>query len=223
MLPLPTPPQGQFKNLVDEIALLPSPVSVGEEKLLLESKISTKHLVLLGAGSQGDQVATGTMSVHEEDEVVRLETSMGTIEVELYTQHAPVTSRNFKELALRGYYDNTIFHRVIKDFMVQGGDPTGTGKGGESAYGGKFEDEASSLRTLKHVGAGVLSMANAGPNTNGSQFFVTLAPTPHLDGKHAIFGRVRSGMGVVERMGSVVTDRNDRPTTDVRIIRASVV
>jgi len=152
-----------------------------------------------------------------------LETSMGTIEVELYTQHAPRTSRNFKELALRGYYDNTIFHRVIKDFMVQGGDPTGTGKGGESAFGGKFEDEASSLRTLKHVGAGVLSMANAGPNTNGSQFFVTLAPTPHLDGKHAIFGRVRSGMGVVERMGSVVTDRNDRPTTDVRIIRASVV
>ena len=191
--------------------------------MLLESKISTKHLVLLGAGSQGDQVATRTMSVHEEDEVVRLETSMGTIEVELYTQHAPVTARNFKALARRGYYDNTIFHRVIKDFMVQGGDPTGTGKGGESAYGGKFEDEASSLRTLKHVGAGVLSMANAGPNTNGSQFFVTLAPTPHLDGKHAIFGRVRSGMGVVERMGSVVTDRNDRPTTDVRIIRASVV
>ena len=201
--------------------------------MLLESKISTK-IRFPGIAGRGAKVmklvsccrlllATRTMSVHEEDEVVRLETSMGTIEVELYTQHAPLTSRNFKELALRGYYDNTIFHRVIKDFMVQGGDPTGTGKGGESAYGGKFEDEASSLRTLKHVGAGVLSMANAGPNTNGSQFFVTLAPTPHLDGKHAIFGRVRSGMGGVERMGSVVTDRNDRPTTDVRIIRASVV
>ncbi|UPQ99435.1 cyclophilin-type peptidyl-prolyl cis-trans isomerase [Chloropicon primus] len=151
---------------------------------------------------------------------VRVETTMGGFEVEVYNKHAPKTANNFVQLAKRGYYDGTTFHRVIPGFMIQGGDPTGTGKGGSSIYGGKFEDEQTSLRTLKHVGAGVLSMANAGPNTNGSQFFITLAPTPHLDGKHTIFGRISSGMAVVERLGSVVTDRNDRPTTEVKILRA---
>lgn len=149
----------------------------------------------------------------------------GTIVVELYTDHAPKTCRNFLELSRRGYYDNTIFHRIIADFMIQGGDPTGTGRGGESIYtsaDGKstFEDEIHP--GLRHTGAGVLSMANAGPNTNGSQFFITLAPTPWLDGKHTIFGRVRSGMGVVQRMGLVKTE-NDRPVQDVKIIRARVV
>eukprot|EP00884_Botryococcus_braunii_P015862 jgi/Botrbrau1/295/Bobra.0022s0261.2 len=110
------------------------------------------------------------------------------------------------------------FHRVIKDFMIQGGDPTGTGRGGESIYGGKFEDEIN--RELHHTGAGILSMANAGPNTNGSQFFITLGPQPHLDGKHSIFGRVYSGMGVVKRLGNVQTDAHDRPTSDVRILKA---
>lgn len=105
--------------------------------------------------------------------------------------------------------------------MIQGGDPTGTGRGGESAFGGKFKDEIS--RELKHTGAGILSMANAGPNTNGSQFFVTLAPTPHLDGKHAIFGRVCQGMDVVRDLGNVQTDRNDRPKADVRILAARQV
>ncbi|CAI7856649.1 unnamed protein product, partial [Closterium sp. NIES-53] len=99
--------------------------------------------------------------------------------VQLYHKHAPKTCRNFLELSRRGYYNGTKFHRVIKDFMAQGGDPTGTGRGGESIYGAKFEDEIT--RELKHTGAGVLSMANAGPNTNGSQFFLTLAPTPWLD------------------------------------------
>ena len=99
--------------------------------------------------------------------------------------------------------------------MIQGGDPTGTGRGGESIYGGKFEDEIT--RQLKHTGAGILSMANAGPNTNGSQFFVTLGPTPHLDGKHTIFGRVYSGMGVVERIGMVPTDKEDRPKNPITI------
>merc|ERR1719243_573126 len=95
---------------------------------------------------------------------VTLVTSMGNIELELYWQHAPKTVHNFVELARKGYYDNVIFHRIIKDFMIQGGDPTGTGKGGESIYGGKFQDEIK--RELKHTGAGVVSMANAGPNTN---------------------------------------------------------
>uniref|UniRef100_A0A9I9CWB3 Peptidyl-prolyl cis-trans isomerase n=1 Tax=Cucumis melo TaxID=3656 RepID=A0A9I9CWB3_CUCME len=114
---------------------------------------------------------------------VTLETSMGSFTVELYFKHAPRTCRNFIELSRRGYYDNVKFHRIIKDFIVQGGDPTGTGRGGESIYGKKFEDEIKP--ELKHTGAGILSMANAGPDTNGSQFFITLAPCPSLDGKHS--------------------------------------
>lgn len=110
------------------------------------------------------------------------------------------------------------FHRIIRDFMIQGGDPTGTGRGGTSIYGEKFEDELN--RELKHTGAGVLSMANAGPNTNGSQFFITLGPQPHLDGKHTVFGRVYSGMEVIKRMGNVQTDAHDRPTTEVKILSA---
>jgi peptidyl-prolyl cis-trans isomerase-like 1 len=104
--------------------------------------------------------------------------------------------------------------------MVQGGDPTGTGRGGSSIFGEKFEDEIDP--GLKHTGAGILSMANAGPNTNGSQFFVTLAPTPWLDGKHTIFGRVKSGMGTVKRMGMVKTASEDRPVEDVKIVKARV-
>lgn len=118
-------------------------------------------------------------------------------------------------LAYKGYYNNTPVHRIIRDFMVQMGDPTGTGRGGESVYGGKFEDEIT--RNLKHTGAGVVSMANAGPNTNGSQFFVTLKSTPWLDGKHTIFGRIYSGMGVIQRMGMVATDADDRPQQPIMI------
>lgn len=105
--------------------------------------------------------------------------------------------------------------------MLQTGDPTGTGRGGTSIYGEKFEDEISS--SLKHTGAGILSMANSGPNTNGSQFFITLAPTPWLDGKHTIFGRVTRGMGIVKRMGLVRTGPEDRPVEEVRIVRARVL
>ena len=154
-------------------------------------------------------------------QTVVLETSMGSITVELYTQHAPKTCQNFSTLCSRNYYNGTVFHRIIPDFMIQGGDPTGTGRGGASIFGDKFEDEIRG--DLKHTGAGVLSMANSGPNTNGSQFFVTLAPTPWLDGKHKIFGRVRSGMKVVQRMGIVKTEGEDRPVEEVRIVRARVV
>ena len=136
-------------------------------------------------------------------------TSAGQFTLELYYQHTPKTCHNIAELSRLGYYNGTTFHRVIRDFMIQGGDPTGTGRGGESVYGGKFEDEIT--RQLKHTGAGIFSMANAGPNTNGSQFFITLAPAPHLDGKHTIFGRVSEGMGVVERIGMVGVDKEDKP------------
>uniref|UniRef100_A0A1D1Z8C1 Peptidyl-prolyl cis-trans isomerase n=2 Tax=Anthurium amnicola TaxID=1678845 RepID=A0A1D1Z8C1_9ARAE len=151
---------------------------------------------------------------------VTLETSMGPVTVEMYYRHTPKTCRNFVELARSGYYDSVIFHRIIKDFVVQGGDPTGTGRGGVSIYGSKFEDEIRS--ELKHTGAGILSMANAGPNTNGSQFFITLAPAQSLDGKHTIFGRVCGGMEVIKRLGSVQTDKNDRPIHEVKILRATV-
>lgn len=152
---------------------------------------------------------------------ILLETTMGSITVELYHNHAPKTCQNFSTLAQRGYYNNVIFHRIIPDFMVQGGDPTGTGRGGSSIFGDKFEDEIKP--TLKHTGAGILSMANSGPNTNGSQFFITLAPTPWLDGKHTIFGRVKSGMKIVQRMGLVRTNAEDRPLEDVKIVKASIL
>jgi peptidyl-prolyl cis-trans isomerase-like 1 len=151
-------------------------------------------------------------------EEVEIVTSLGTFVVELYGEDAPRTCLNFKTLAQQGYFDGTIFHRIIRDFMIQGGDPTGTGRGGRSIYGDKFDDEPNEL---KHVGAGILSMANAGPNTNGSQFFVTLAPCPHLDSKHTIFGRVCRGMDVIKRIGNVQTDRNDRPTQQVTIIKCN--
>jgi peptidyl-prolyl cis-trans isomerase-like 1 len=147
--------------------------------------------------------------------------SKGTIVVELYNHHAPKTCKNFEQLAQRGYDDGTIFHRIIPNFMVQGGDPAGTGRGGASVYGEKFEDEINS--SLKHTGAGILSMANSGPNTNGSQFFITLAPTPWLDGKHTIFGRVKEGLRVVQRMGLVKTDSEDRPIDPVKIVKARPV
>ncbi|XP_043247153.1 peptidyl-prolyl cis-trans isomerase-like 1 [Amphibalanus amphitrite] len=151
---------------------------------------------------------------------VKMQTTMGEIVIELYWEHAPNTCRNFAELSRRGYYNGCKFHRIIKDFMIQGGDPTSTGRGGASIYGNSFKDEISP--ELKHTGAGILSMANSGPDTNGSQFFITLAPTQWLDGKHAIFGRVQSGMDVVKRMGMVETDSGDRPVDDVRISRAEV-
>ncbi|KFM25806.1 Peptidyl-prolyl cis-trans isomerase-like 1 [Auxenochlorella protothecoides] len=143
--------------------------------------------------------------------MVEIQTSMGSFTVELYERQAPRTVQNFIGLAIKGYYDGT----------VVSGDPTGTGRGGTSVFGGKFEDEVT--RELKHTGAGILSMANSGPNTNGSQFFITLAPTPHLDGKHTIFGRVSSGMEVIKRLGNVQTDAGDRPLGEVRIIKARLL
>lgn len=160
------------------------------------------------------------MSNFDQPASVTLETSQGSIVIELYWDHAPRTCRNFAELAKREYYNSCPFHRVIRDFLIQGGDPTGTGRGGASIYGRYFEDEIHP--DLKHTGAGIISMANSGPNTNGSQFFITLAPAQWLDGKHTIFGRVKSGMQVVKRLGMLETDHNDRPVEPVTINRAYV-
>lgn len=152
--------------------------------------------------------------------VAVINTNMGTIEIELFADKTPKTVENFVGLANKGFYDGIIFHRVIADFMLQGGDPTGTGRGGSSLWGGKFEDEFVS--ELRHDTPGILSMANAGPNTNGSQFFITLVPTPWLDGKHTIFGKVINGMNVVEDIGKVKTGPGDKPVEDVIMINVKI-
>ena len=140
-----------------------------------------------------------------------LSTTKGDITVELFDADAPTTVENFRTLAQKGFYDGVIFHRVIKDFMVQGGDPTGTGTGGP---GYEFEDEINDHKIVR----GALAMANAGPNTNGSQFFiVTTDSAPWLDGKHTVFGRVTSGMDVVDDIEGGPTDARDRPRDEVRI------
>jgi peptidyl-prolyl cis-trans isomerase B (cyclophilin B) len=140
-----------------------------------------------------------------------MQTSEGTIGLELFDEDAPKTVANFKKLAGEGFYDGLIFHRVIKDFMIQGGCPQGTGTGGP---GYTFEDEFNDHK----IERGALAMANAGPNTNGSQFFlVTTAAAPWLDGKHTVFGRVTDGMDVVDKLEATETDRGDRPVEDLRI------
>jgi cyclophilin family peptidyl-prolyl cis-trans isomerase len=146
--------------------------------------------------------------------VAVINTNMGKIEIELFADKTPKTVENFVEHANQGYYNGIIFHRVIANFMIQGGDPTGTGRGGESIWGEPFADEI--VPSLKHDVPGILSMANAGPNTNGSQFFITLVATPWLDGKHTVFGKVIAGMDVVNAIGKVATSKpGDKPLQDV--------
>lgn len=150
-----------------------------------------------------------------------IETSMGTIEIQFYPKEAPKAVENFIRLAQKGYYNGVIFHRVIDNFMIQGGDPTGTGRGGESIYGKPFEDEFSP--SLRHDSAGVVSMANSGPGTNGSQFFITLVPTPWLNDRHTIFGHVVKGMDVVKAIGKVETTKpGDKPVKDVVMKKVTI-
>ncbi len=152
-----------------------------------------------------------------------IQTNKGTIRFELLEEDAPITTDNFIQLAERGYYDGVIFHRVIKGFMIQGGDPTGTGRGGEAAAGGKFNDEINKSLDVYKGGylAGTVAMANAGPNTNGSQFFIMHADYP-LPPSYAIFGRVTEGQEVVDAIANTEKDRNDKPTTDVVMEKVTV-
>ena len=151
--------------------------------------------------------------------IVILETNQGEIKVQLFPETAPKTCENFIGLVEKGYYDGLIFHRIIKKFMIQGGDPTGTGRGGESLWGGKFEDELTPK--IKFDRKGLLAMANSGPNTNGSQFFITTIPTPWLNMKHTIFGEVINGYDVVEGLENVsVTPGSNKPLEGQTILRA---
>lgn len=154
------------------------------------------------------------------DKVVVLETNQGTIEIKLMPDVAPKACENFIGLIKRGYYDGIIFHRVIKNFMLQGGDPTATGRGGESIWGRPFEDEFSP--DVKFDRPGLLAMANRGPNTNTSQFFITTRKTPWLNMRHTIFGEIVSGYDVVKKIENTPTDSSDRPVSEQKIIRAYV-
>jgi len=155
-----------------------------------------------------------------DEKTVVLETNQGNIEIKLKIDVAPKACENFIKLAEKGYYNGLIFHRVIKGFMIQGGDPTGTGMGGESIWGKPFEDEVSPV--AKFDGPGILAMANAGPNTNGSQFFITCAKTPWLNMRHTIFGEVVSGLEVVQEIENTPVNAEDRPITEQKIIRAYI-
>lgn len=163
-------------------------------------------LIIVAGGAITGMFTGGTMK----NKVAVFDTSQGTFKIELYEDKAPKTAENFASLAEKGFYDGLVFHRVIEGFMIQGGDPNGDGTGGP---GYSIDDEFG--EGLKHDSAGILSMVNRGPDTGGSQFFITLAPTPWLDGKHAIFGKVVDGMDVVNKIGKLETDQMDRPTNPV--------
>ncbi|HEX7998723.1 MAG TPA: peptidylprolyl isomerase [Pyrinomonadaceae bacterium] len=152
-----------------------------------------------------------------------IQTNMGTIRFELLEQDAPKTTENFRLLAEKGYYDGVIFHRVIKGFMIQGGDPTGTGRGGESAWGGRFNDEINRSSPLYQgsYAAGTVAMANAGPNTNGSQFFIMHVDYP-LPPSYTKFGRVTEGQDVVNAIATTKTGPGDKPISDVTIEKVTI-
>ncbi|MCZ7601769.1 MAG: peptidylprolyl isomerase [Melioribacteraceae bacterium] len=154
--------------------------------------------------------------------VAVVKTNMGTFEMELYPNETPITVTNFVTLAEENFYDSVTFHRIIDGFVIQGGDPTGTGSGGKSIYDGKpYADEF--VPSLRHNSAGILSMANRGPSTNTSQFFITLAPTPHLDDRHTVFGKVINGMDVISKIGKVPTDPQfNRPIDPVIMEKVTI-
>mmetsp|Transcript_15977 Transcript_15977/g.19222 ORF Transcript_15977/g.19222 Transcript_15977/m.19222 type:complete len:160 (+) Transcript_15977:193-672(+) len=151
---------------------------------------------------------------------VTLHTNLGEVKLEIFCDDCPRTAENFLALCASNYYNGTIFHRNIKGFMIQGGDPTGTGKGGESIYGRKFADEIR--EQLQHDKRGMLSMANSGPNTNGSQFFLTYGKHKHLDGTYTLFGRVIGGADVLDIMEKTPTGPDDRPLAEIRINRVTI-
>lgn len=195
------------ESMIDEVEQVQVEIEEIEEEVIEAEEVEAE------AEQMEEKTLEGNMNT-----IVELETSMGTMKIELYDDKAPKTAKNFKDLVEKGFYDGTIFHRVIKDFMIQGGDPTGTGTGGP---GYNIKDEFGP--GLKHDKKGILSMANSGPDTGGSQFFILLVPTPWLDGKHAIFGALTEGMDVLDKIGSTPTGAGDKPKTEVKIIKARVV
>jgi len=174
--------------------------------------------VVLVVAASGCTQAGDNVTEKKSNRYVVFDTSMGTFKAELFEDKTPITAGNFINLSQQGFYDGLIFHRVVDGFMIQGGDPNGDGTGGP---GYTIKDEFHP--SLKHISAGILSMANRGPDTGGSQFFITLAPAPWLDGKHAIFGKIVGGIEVVKAIGGVETGPMDKPIEDVVINSVRIV
>lgn len=170
----------------------------------------------VGVGAEKSKIKEDTFKMPE-NPVVVMETNQGTVELKLFPDIAPKACENFIRLAEKGYYNGIIFHRVIKRFMIQGGDPIGTGRGGESIWGKPFADEVTEKVSFNR--RGLLAMANAGPNTNGSQFFITTVETPWLNMHHTIFGEVIKGYEVVEKIETAKTGPGDRPVEEQKIIK----
>jgi len=175
-----------------------------------------KFLAVLFLVFMINQCAKGALAM--DGKIAVLETNQGVIEIKLMPEVAPKACENFTKLIEKGYYNSLIFHRVIKKFMIQGGDPIGTGSGGKSIWGKPFEDEVSAA--VQFDKPGLLAMANSGANTNGSQFFITTAKTPWLNMKHTIFGEVISGYDVVQKIENTAVDSSDRPISEQKIIKA---
>lgn len=187
---------------------------------LIKRVISLLSLtLLLHAGGLQDSLSK--KSPVSNNPIVVLETTQGQITIELFPKIAPKAVENFLTHVKDGYYDGIVFHRIIKGFMIQGGDPTGTGRGGESIWKKPFADEFAPNVIFDRKG--LLAMANAGPRTNGSQFFITVAPTPWLNGKHTIFGEVKSGYDNVRKLEIVEVGYQDRPTQEQKIIKAHLL
>lgn len=183
------------------------------------AKSGTSGTAAVQSSSQSTaKTAAAAVETDKEIVKVKIETTAGDILVDLYAKEAPKTVANFVKLAQKGFYDGIVFHRVIPDFMIQTGDPEGTGRGGP---GYQFADEFSP--NLKHDGPGVLSMANSGPNTNGSQFFITVAATPWLDGRHSVFGKVTQGMEIAKAISESARDASDRPIKTISMKKVTVL
>jgi len=170
-------------------------------------------VIILGAITL---IMANKTNTNSDNKTAVLETNYGTIKIELYSKEMPITAGNFEKLVREEFYDGVVFHRIIDGFMIQGGDPTGTGAGGP---GYEIKDEFTKT-SLDKNDRGTISMANAGPNTGGSQFFINLVDNNFLDGKHPVFGKVIEGMDVIDKIAKAETDANDRPSEEVRIIKA---
>lgn len=225
----------ETKAILDELnETYKAPEAQNEEKKLAD-KINAAHFSTGKVAASFTCTAMATETVHEaaiiDDDTLRYEklkkkgyvrllTNVGPLNIELHCDLLPKACENFLKLCQRGYYDGTKFHRSIRNFMIQGGDPTGTGSGGESIWGKPFED--SFRANLSHSGRGILSMANSGPNTNKSQFFITFRSCKHLDNKHTIFGKVVGGLDTLSAMEKIETDNKDRPIEDIILVKAQV-